>query len=670
MEIKDSYILEAEHLLFKGNGSFDQERIEFIKDFSSFDLLAVPGSGKTTALNAKLYCISKNLPLPDGAGILVLSHTNAAVDEVKKNLQVACPEIFQYPNFVGTIQEFVDSFLALPYYHEKYGKRINCIDDAIYYNAWESFMDSKKRFYPGLWGCWSIIDNIRLNFDDNGEYISDRVDGERLELGDYKCWNRLSPEDKCAEKEKLYKFLLSSKRKFMTDGICHFDDCYYFANKHIVEHPDIKNVIRKRFRYVFVDEAQDMSSYQLSIIDAIFHHDSVVLQRIGDPNQSIYSSNGTDCDWNIRNPKYLNKSLRLTADVANIVDCLVLNPGTKNDGGRLFEVSGTRQLDIAIPPVLILYDDSTESSLKESFYEEISVNHLEKIPESKNGFHVIGWNASATSDEQNRRLEVIFPDFKKDLKSSKQSYDSLSDFINTCRYNNTYKFSQKTVKQIVCKVLRVLKKLDSNGRQVNIQTLYTNADEVSLGNATIIEREILSICTLLVRKKYEEAYDCVKNFIVAVLPSLFDVELTNEVYTFLEDSYHPIVDNVHGFDAQDLPISIGTVHSVKGMTHCATMYVETYYHGKYECERIIRKISTGRGRNRVVSMKSPLFKDYLDFGDNESIKKTLKMMYVGFSRPTHLLCYASHIDRWNKEYIQLMISNGWKIKNISNTQLL
>jgi len=38
-------------------------------------------------------------------------------------------------------------------------------------------------------------------------------------------------------------------------------------------------------------------------------------------------------------------------------------------------------------------------------------------------------------------------------------------------------------------------------------------------------------------------------------------------------------------------------------------------------------------------------------------------MYVGFSRPTHLLCYASNRDLWNEELIRQMRENGWVIEN-------
>ena len=74
MLIDEAHIIEAEQLLIRGN-HFDDERRDYIKNIKSCDLLAVPGSGKTTALQAKLYCLSKLRPNTSTSGILVLSHT-------------------------------------------------------------------------------------------------------------------------------------------------------------------------------------------------------------------------------------------------------------------------------------------------------------------------------------------------------------------------------------------------------------------------------------------------------------------------------------------------------------------------------------------------------------------------------------------------------------------
>src|ERR1700748_2466165 len=91
IEITPAAIALAEQILLPPGKVFDDERIVFIKDLGTFDLHAVPGSGKTTALLAKLIALEQNLPFEDGSGILVLSHTNAAVDEIRHKIGHICP---------------------------------------------------------------------------------------------------------------------------------------------------------------------------------------------------------------------------------------------------------------------------------------------------------------------------------------------------------------------------------------------------------------------------------------------------------------------------------------------------------------------------------------------------------------------------------------------------
>ena len=83
IEITNEDIQYAESILLPLGKTFDDERRDFIRNLSTIDLQAVPGSGKTTALLAKLLILETKLPLHGSSGILVLSHTNAAVDEIK-----------------------------------------------------------------------------------------------------------------------------------------------------------------------------------------------------------------------------------------------------------------------------------------------------------------------------------------------------------------------------------------------------------------------------------------------------------------------------------------------------------------------------------------------------------------------------------------------------------
>jgi len=132
IEITDEDISYAESILLGNKDTFDNERKAFIKNLDTIDLQAVPGSGKTTVLLAKLLILERHLPFEDGSGILAISHTNAAVDEIKYSIGRYCPKLFAYPSFVGTIQSFVDQFLAIPYYAQVYKKRPWRIDDESY----------------------------------------------------------------------------------------------------------------------------------------------------------------------------------------------------------------------------------------------------------------------------------------------------------------------------------------------------------------------------------------------------------------------------------------------------------------------------------------------------------------------------------------------------------
>ncbi len=100
LKITPEDIKEAESILLdQGETSDPDERVPFIQNLETSDLLAVPGSGKTTALLAKLICLEKKLPFADGSGILVLAHTNAAVDEIKEKLHHISPQIVRLSKF-------------------------------------------------------------------------------------------------------------------------------------------------------------------------------------------------------------------------------------------------------------------------------------------------------------------------------------------------------------------------------------------------------------------------------------------------------------------------------------------------------------------------------------------------------------------------------------------
>ncbi len=98
----------------------------------------------------------------------------------------------------------------------------------------------------------------------------------------------------------------------------------------------------------------------------------------------------------------------------------------------------------------------------------------------------------------------------------------------------------------------------------------------------------------------------------------------------------------------DVEINLGTVHSVKGQTHIATLYIESSYFNdggkKYESQRL-----------------APQFKGVkLRANAGKRVRESAKMVYVGFSRPTHLLVFAVHKERY-ESYLSDIDTTRWKL---------
>lgn len=665
MEIKSENIAKAEQLLLPDGCSFDPERVQFITRLESGDLLAVPGSGKTTALRAKLYCMAKELPMKDGRGILALSHTNVAVDELKKMLQNHCPQLFEYPNFVGTIQEFVDTFLALPYYVQKYGHREDIIDADQYERACTNLMNKRGRITTYLSGKLKYgkdYKSIRLGYSEDGRKILRfGIEGKEVEIEAERKWLREgNAEEKVAQ---LIDFLFQMKEKILNWGVLHYDDCYYLAETNIREHPDIVGILRKRFAYVFVDEAQDMKGYQLKIIDKCFNCDSVVLQRIGDPNQAIFDGFSMVNTWESRTPSFINNSLRLTQEVASVVDHLVLDRGDNGQGGARFVVNGVRSQEPVIPRYLILYTQDTIGGLKEKFKNLIRSHHLESIDEArKYGFHIVGWNSEATGKVDHRRLEDIFPEYHRSLSNFHVNPATLSEHIQLERHVGNFKESRKTVLEVFVKVARMAKQRPADGRMFTAPKLLAMMNENAQAKQQFKE-ELLECTKKLSEGAWSDAYTIIRETTTKWLNDFFQQQPNDTVKAYYEDAFVPLIPDVEEHDTDDITISIGTVHSVKGMTHCATMYVETSYNNKYESEYMIDEKTTGRGKNKVWTVTSPfLMHDLQPKNKNAAMAK--RMLYVGFSRPTHLLCYASDKRLWKEDVLQMMEEAGWKIETV------
>ncbi len=632
IEIYDEDILYAEKILLNDGQCFDDERRVFIKDLTTLDVQAVPGSGKTTALLAKLLIIERKMPLVSNSGVLVISHTNAAVNEIKSKIGKYAPKLFQYPNFVGTIQSFVNHFLAIPFYQNHFKKKTYRIDNEIYYEQLEKLL-YKRKYYT----LNAYLKNKRDGFD----FLKSIRWNDNFELIDGLNGNPLKLKSTTAS----YKSINDIKFELLEMGYLHYDDSYFLADWYLEDYSNIRKIIQIRFKHVFVDEMQDLDLHQSRILENIFYSkDSISLfQRIGDINQAIYNGYQIHVDevWNTRDKiLHINGSHRLNKRIASVVELLGLTP---------CPVSGLKKnsdcSEIDIKPHIIVFDDISRETVISKYAEIIKDLELKSfIPiESQRLYKAVAWRKKHDSD-----VKLGLTDYWSDYTSvdikTKNDYQVLYDYI--VFYNNENKTLGVIRKQILNAFLKILRlekiKNNENRNYTKKQLLkYIKKNHYTEYNELNLNLYKWSIDRL--NSKIEQVYKSIQNYIPQIL-KIFDKEILNsrdfinnkpEMELVPDIRNESILSNIYEKDG--VQVHIGTVHSVKGQTHTATLYCETFYergYGNYESERLRNQFS---GINVCETLKN------LKSGGSK-VKQTAKMAYVGFSRPTHLLCFAEIVD--------------------------
>lgn len=548
MEINPDYIKRAEAILIGGN-EFNDERKKFINCLDTFDLLAVPGSGKTTALLAKLYCIAQQLPLENNAGILVLSHTNHAIEEIEKVLKPICPQLFSYPNFVGTTQSFANRFIANQACFELYGSYIRKNDDEMYFYEVEKFYRNlqwnkeppalKNKIFGivnrGITGSFSEKENNVLEFLKSCTFD---LEARKIKLG------KTTKITYTGANQNYYVELENWKISLLSQGILSYKDSFDISKRYLnfsgVQH--IKSILQHRFKFVFIDEMQDLDLDQVELIENIFFDEKspTIIQRIGDKNQSIYSSKslGSETVWKTRsdiNPeKYpqnftLNNSYRLTPTTANLVDGFVLK---RDEGYKVIGISENQN----IKPYLLVYnDDSDAEKLKNRFVDLIKFYELDKNSKNiEHGFHIIAWTTDKEEGSDKWHLRKLFPEYSKESKQKKEDFDCLRKYVFLFDHNKkTYESIRKSLLNGIIRILRIEQiyfEVDKRKhfRKSSLIQFLKDTDQNFYND---FKQRLFNWCySIISLKNYEEVFteysNFIKNEIIGLFPD-YKVSLSN-----------------------------------------------------------------------------------------------------------------------------------------------
>lgn len=612
IEVTEDDIRYAEEILFGKINVFDkEERIPIIEDLNnSFDVNACPGSGKTTVLLAKLIILSRKMPLNNGQGICVLTHTNVAIDEIKIKLGDKSDVLFKYPNYFGTIQNFVDKYLAIPYFKRESNENIKSIDDDIYY---EYIRKLSKKNYPKIDSTIQFY--IKKGY---GNYTSESHERNFITFIANKHFDISNNDIRDNYNRALIdKSYYSELKNIMIDntlnkGILRYEDAYFLAGLYLDKFPDIKRYFLERFKYIFIDEMQDVSEMQMKIIGEIFNNDKVIIQRFGDINQSISKFNYSNSNWIFNDyTKTINSSKRYGSEVVRFLEPLRVE---KNGN-----MKGNEDIN-TLNPHIIIFDDSSIESVVPKYIELLDKYNI--VEEKNKKIKVIGKLALPVSNPYKSISSYV----KGYNAKGNRNEDLNKKVINKLnKINTTKEFYDYLISIILLAIERDGKKVSKEeltrlmeDSYINEFTIYRSnilkwTKNFTVNTNSVIE-DIINKTEILFNKVQEINYD------IEILRSNISGNNEEEVAVTSEEIETSIsIDNIN------------TIISTKGETHKATLYLES---------KLV--YSNGEDRSDISRILDYMVNKKDEVDDND--KEALMNAYVAMSRAEKLTCVAIQYD--------------------------
>ena len=237
-------------------------------------VLAGPGSGKTTVITHRIKRLLEQGVSP--SGILVITFTKAAAREMKERFfslmkqegenseRVSAAEAVSF----GTFHAVFYHILRLAY--EFSGNNIISEED-------------KKKYFK------DFIEASGLDVEDTGEFIAalineiSYVKGNRIDPACYYSGN--CPEEWFKKLYAGYEDMLRDKGKL------DFDDMLVLCYELFSERRDILSAWQKKYKYILVDEFQDINRLQYEIVKMLALPENNLF-IVGDDDQSIYRFRG------------------------------------------------------------------------------------------------------------------------------------------------------------------------------------------------------------------------------------------------------------------------------------------------------------------------------------------------------------------------------------------
>ena len=228
-------------------------------------VLAGPGSGKTTVITHRVQYLTKEYGIDPG-DILVITFTRAAAEEMRERYEALTGGGSRVT--FGTFHSIFFRILKLAYR----------------YTA-----DNIVREEQQMQFVRELAQAGGLEPEDENEFAASilseisSVKGERIELEHY--YSKNCPD---AVFRQLYA---GYEEKMRRAGLIDFDDMMVLCLELFTERKDILSAWQRRYRYILIDEFQDINRLQYEIVRMLAKpEDNLFI--VGDDDQSIYRFRG------------------------------------------------------------------------------------------------------------------------------------------------------------------------------------------------------------------------------------------------------------------------------------------------------------------------------------------------------------------------------------------
>ena len=600
------------------NGLNDKQKEAVLATDGPCLVIAGAGSGKTKVLTHKIaYDIESGIK---PWNILAITFTNKAANEMKERIEKLIGDAAK-DLWMGTFHSICVRILR------RYIDRIGYKTDFVIFDT-----SDQKTLIKECLKTLKVDDKI---FTDRG--VLSEISNGKNEMLEPKAYGVKYAGD--FRKKTIAEIYELYQRRLRENNAIDFDDIINFTIKILSENPDVLDYYTEKFKYILVDEYQDINKAQFTLVSLLASKYGNVT-AVGDNDQGIYSFRGADIS-NILNFERdfpgtriikLEQNYRCTGNILKAANAVIKHNENKYDK-KLWTENEEGHL-----PCIYCGEDEYD----EGRYIVEQINHLKTEEYYKNSDFTILYRMNA----QSRAIEDIlmregipykvigglkFYERKeiKDIIAYLRLIHNSADNLSLKRIINEPKrgigkTSIDQIQEISDKTGNSMYEIIRNAQEYGLTRVFSNSrdfieqieylkskkDELKISDLIKETLNKTGYTKALENENSVEAETRIENLeeFLTVAIEFEEESADNTLAEFLENI--TLSSDIDGMEDQDNSITLMTLHSAKGLEFPVVF---------------------------LVGMEEGIFPGYKTIGEPQALEEERRLFYVGITRAKQYL---------------------------------